>query len=76
MKLDEALRKIHAIHDFISESPEYSYLRFLGDWDRGSAELRMRNLFGRCRLYALTQSIEPDLRETQRLIEGTLSNVE
>ena len=41
-------------------------------WSRVDADLRLRELFGGCRLYALVQSAQPNLQETHSLIEGTL----
>lgn len=69
---EEALQRINAIHDYISEFPEYTYLRFLGSWRRVDADSRLKELFGRCRLYSLVQSSQPNLEETNSLIEGTL----
>jgi len=69
-----ALWKIMAINDFIGEFPEYSYLRFLTDSGR-EEESRYRvieKFLSNSKQYLLTQSSEPNLDETYRLIEGTL----
>ena len=75
MELEEGLDRIQAIHDYISEFPEYTYLRFLEDRRIDDARSRFEALFSRSRLYALVQSAKPDLDQTQRLIEGSLDHV-
>jgi len=72
---DEFLRRMSAIDDYLGEFPEYSYLRFLGEFDKylETRRRRLSQIAGKTRQFLLVQSNDRDLEKTFRLIEDVLN---
>jgi len=72
---EEFLRRMSAIDDYLGEFPEYSYLRFLGEFDKylETRRRRLSQIAGKTRQFLLVQSNDRDLEKTFRLIEDVLN---
>jgi len=72
---DEFLNHMAAIDDYLAEFPEYSYLRFLGQFDEyiETRRRRLSQIARKTRQFILVQSNDKDLDATYRLIEDTLN---